>query len=366
VINKEASEDLVLWQGLLDKAHNGNSMNLIVARQPNRLVWSDSCPFRIGGFQLHSSKGWQIQIQIPKNSILYDSDCVNNLLKFIGMAVNVWLEYQDAKAYSHLCILGLGDNTSANSAWLDTKLTAHATHLLVARHVANIALGADCCLASQHIQGKLNFVADLLSFSGSRTRAGGKRHPIVVDDPPDDILTQCFHLYFPDQIPANFAICPLPSQVLSWISSILKTTALSLIADKKGPMRTMTIPGGDGWISAASQASAPTPSLLTYPRSNENYYVELSSPVSNVPNGSPAEKLMESIRTQWSLSLCAKPQATWLWHFGSISNQAPFTLRGEPSCSLSPVPSFKPLTSLTLLPTGSGPSHQNCCKEHFD
>jgi hypothetical protein len=95
-------------------------------------------------------------------------------------------------------------------------------------------------------------VADLLWFAGSRTRAGGKRHPIAADDPPDDILTQRFHLYFPDQIPANFAICPLPSEVLSWVSSILQTAAFSLIADKKGAMRTMTAPGGDGWGSAAS------------------------------------------------------------------------------------------------------------------
>jgi hypothetical protein len=93
----------------------------------------DSCPFGIGFSLLHSGKGWWIQI--PKNSILYGSDGVNNLLEFIGMVVNVWLEYRDAKAHSHLYILALGDNTSAmgwlhNSARLDTKLTVHAPHLL--------------------------------------------------------------------------------------------------------------------------------------------------------------------------------------------------------------------------------------------
>jgi hypothetical protein len=128
-LNKEALEDLVLWQGLLDIARNGILMNLIVTRQPNRLIWLDSRPFGIGGFRLHSGKGWRIQI--PTNSILYSSDRINNLLEFTGMAVNVWLECRDAKAHSHLCILALGDNTSAFgwlhiSAQLDTKLTAHA------------------------------------------------------------------------------------------------------------------------------------------------------------------------------------------------------------------------------------------------
>jgi hypothetical protein len=368
-LGPEAVQDFILWQGFLAKAHAGISMNLIVARQPNRIVWSDSCPFGIGGFRLASGKAWRIQI--PKESILYGSDRINNLLEFLGMAVNVWLECLDAPARSHLCLLALGDSTSAvgwvhNSSKLDTKLVAHAAHLMVARHVAQVVTEADCCLAAQHLRGELNFVADLLSFAGSRTRAGGKRHPIAFDDPPDDILTQRFHLYYPDQIPENFAICQLPSEVLSWVSSVLQTAALSLTAAKKEATKTTTAHGGDGWGSAKSQASALTPSSLLYPRSNGSCSAELSFPATEVLSGPPPEKLMESVKGQWSRALCGKPQATWLRRFGCISNQAPFTSRAPPSCTPLPVPSSRPLTMSTPLPPDNEPSRRSCCEACSD
>ena len=56
-----------------------------------------------------------------------------NLLKFIGMAVSVWLECLEADV--HDCILAIGDNTSAvgwlhDLAHLDVKLAAHAARLV--------------------------------------------------------------------------------------------------------------------------------------------------------------------------------------------------------------------------------------------
>jgi hypothetical protein len=368
-VTGEVLDDFVLWRGLLARAHQGISMNLIVTRQPTRLGWSDSCPFGIGGFRLHSGKAWRIRI--PEDSILHGSDRVNNLLEFVGMAVNIWLECLDATEGSHLCILALGDNTSAvgwlhNSSHLNTKLAAHVAHLKVARHVAQVVLDADCCLASQHIRGELNFVADLLSFAGSRTRAGGKRHPIAFDDPPNDILTQRFHLYYPEQIPENFEICQLPVEILSWVSSVLQIAASSLTADRKAATRSTTELGGDGSDSATVQDAVRTPSSLLYPQSSANFSVELSSHASAVPTGPRVEDLMASVSSQWSHALCAKPQATWLRRFGSISNQAPFTSRAQPSCSPSPGPYSRPSRTSTPLPSDSEQSPQSCCEQCTD
>jgi hypothetical protein len=51
----------------------------------------------------------------------------------------------------------------------------------VARKIASACLmEPQCCLASQHIKGDLNCVADLLSFSG---KDRGKGHPLAFDDP---------------------------------------------------------------------------------------------------------------------------------------------------------------------------------------
>jgi hypothetical protein len=86
-VQDEALADFVLWQSLLAKAHAGISMNLIVTRRPDRIVWSDSCPFGIGGFRLHNGQAWRIRA-----SMLHGSNRINNLLEFLGMAVNIWLD----------------------------------------------------------------------------------------------------------------------------------------------------------------------------------------------------------------------------------------------------------------------------------
>jgi hypothetical protein len=78
--------DPLLWLELLRRAKIGISMNLIVrTRQPNRICWSDSCPFGLGGFLLRTGRAWRIRM--PKESVLCGSSLTNNLLKFIGMAV---------------------------------------------------------------------------------------------------------------------------------------------------------------------------------------------------------------------------------------------------------------------------------------
>ena len=191
---------------LLGRANVGVSMNLIVTRRPNITRWSDSC---LGGFLLQSGRAWRTRIPKGSTLLLCGSALINNLLEFIGMAVNIWMECLEAD--NHDCILSIGDNTLAvgwlhNSSCLDTKLASHDAHLMVARHVALLVLNAGWCLASQHIQRNLNAVADLLLFAGGIARAGGKTHPVAFDDPPNDILTQRFHLCCSEQMLESFKI----------------------------------------------------------------------------------------------------------------------------------------------------------------
>jgi hypothetical protein len=314
---------------------------------------------------LHSGRAWRIRI--PKDSILYGSPLINNLLEFIGMAVNIWLECLVAEAND--CIMALGDNTSAvgwlhNSSRLNVTWAAHEAHLVVARHVALLVLNAGCCLASQHIQGDLNTVADLLSFAGDITRAGGKKHPIAFDDPPNDILTQRFHLYYSEQIPESFKISPLPSEISSWVLSVLQIAASSLTVASKGATRPTTGPGEGGSVSAPKQDKALTLSSLEYPQSDRSFTSDPLLPAFERRNGKKeADELKASVRSQWSRALCAKPQATWLRRLGTISNQAPCTSRVLPSCILPPAPSSTPLPMPTQPPSDSGPSLPNCCEE---
>ena len=285
------------------------------------------------------------------------------------MAVNIWLECLVANEYD--CILALGDNTSAvgwlhNSSRLDTKRTSHTTHLLVARHVASLVLEANCCLASQHIQDKLNTVADLLSFAGSRTRAGAKRHSIAFDDPPNDILTQRFHLHYSEQIPENFKISQLPNAILSWVLSVLQIAASSLTAESKGVTKPMIGRGTAGSGSVTEQADELTLSSLCYPQSDANFSSDPSLPATGPLSGPNAgATLMASVSTQWSRALCAKPQATWLRRLGTISNQVPCTSRVLPSCSLPPAPSFLPLPTSTRPQSASEPSPPSAARNVY-
>ena len=75
--------DLILWMELLQWANTGISMNLIVTRRANRICWSGSCPFGLGGFLLRS--GHARRFRIPKGNVFYGSAWINNLPEFLGM-----------------------------------------------------------------------------------------------------------------------------------------------------------------------------------------------------------------------------------------------------------------------------------------
>jgi hypothetical protein len=88
------------------------------------------------------------------------------------MVVNVWLTCLEPESYQ-ACILAIGDNTSAigwlhHTAQIDPNGVTHMAHLKVARKLARTLMKYNCCLASQHIKGELNVVADLLSFEERR------------------------------------------------------------------------------------------------------------------------------------------------------------------------------------------------------
>jgi hypothetical protein len=73
---------------MFSKAALGISMNLITIRSPSRVCWSDACPFGLGGY---SATGRAWRIRIPASSPIFGNPTVNNLLKFLGMAINIWL-----------------------------------------------------------------------------------------------------------------------------------------------------------------------------------------------------------------------------------------------------------------------------------
>ena len=84
-------------------------MNLLVTREPDKVCWSDTCPLGKEGYIL-SGRAWRLRI--PDTSPIHGNKVINNLLEFLGMAINIWLSCLDSDGCES-CILAIGDNTSA-------------------------------------------------------------------------------------------------------------------------------------------------------------------------------------------------------------------------------------------------------------
>jgi hypothetical protein len=170
-------------------------VNRVTLRQPTRLAVSDSCPFGIGGLLLEG-RAWRIQI--PPSSPICGESTANNFLEFPGMVVNVWLMCETFTEQSEL-LLAIGDNTSAigwpfRSSRIAQDSLCYDALQPGARKLATLVTDSEHCLASQHIRGEANLVADLLSWSSD---VRGSPHPLAMDQPSDEELTSCFHSHLP-------------------------------------------------------------------------------------------------------------------------------------------------------------------------
>jgi hypothetical protein len=345
-LHQSKLDDFTLWLDFLNQARVGISLNRITIRQPTRISWLDACPYRIGGYNL---SGFAWRIRIPLTSPLFGDKRFNNLFKFIGMAVNVWVKCLDT-SHNSGCILAIGDNTSAigwlfNSGKMPTDSLTFKAVQVVAQKVARLILASAHCLASQHIKGELNVVSDLLYFAGE---SHGKPHPLAYDYPNNELLTTRFHEHLPIQIPQAFCISRLPSAILSWITLVLRIAKLSVMPAARLPTKMKTGPGDGGSPSVNLAASGMTPSSLLYPTEGRSSLSSPSSDYTKLLCGMRLVDLQGSVARQWSAALCATPQAVWLQRFGTITSTAPFTSKGTSTCFLLSDPSSRPTTMSTL------------------
>jgi hypothetical protein len=67
-LNREPVDELELWFKLLLQARNGISLNQMTIRKPSQLLFSNPCPFGLGGMTWQG-RAWRLKI--PKSSILF-------------------------------------------------------------------------------------------------------------------------------------------------------------------------------------------------------------------------------------------------------------------------------------------------------
>lgn len=164
----------------------------------------------------------------------------------------------------------------------------------------------------------------------------GKRHPIAHDNTAnDELLTMCFHHHYPDQIPANFKISPLPPRILScWALQALQIAESSLTPSRKPVMNPETECGAAGQDSVSKQVFTVTSTSVLYVSKSKRSFAKPSLPAFDPPPGRLRGGLEAQGRSQYLQGLCAKPQATWLRRFGAITNQAPCTTKTAPTSTL--------------------------------
>jgi len=183
-------------------------MNLIVYRRPDRVYRSDSCPAGLGGY---SDQGfawrWYIEQELQGRAS-------NNLLEHIASIITVWIDIINGRLKHGDCSLSMTDSTTSEG-WTrktnfkeDCEEPIQATvRIQVAREHATRLMEHGVKDYSQWFRGKENDVADALSRD---------------DDRDDEELTQILHSHVPSQMPRHFEIVPLPNEISSWLTSLLR------------------------------------------------------------------------------------------------------------------------------------------------
>ena len=135
----------------------------------------------------------------------------NNLLEHLATVITPWVDIIEKR-------LGLGDSmadSSTSEGWLkksnfteEGEDAIHATiRLEVSREDAKIMMKNNIKNYAQWFPGSMNDVSDALSRDYDRS---------------DEKLINIFRTFTPSQIPDHFKIVPLPSEISSWLTSLLQ------------------------------------------------------------------------------------------------------------------------------------------------
>jgi hypothetical protein len=198
-------------QKFTEIAEKGIDMNLLTFRLPNWVHRGDSCSIGLGGYN-HWGFAWRWYI--PSE---LQNRATNNLLEHMANIIVPWIDILAGCLKKGMCALSMTDS-STSAGWTrlsnfngdpeltDEELKDDSIQQEVRREVcrlhATMMLEAEVCEYSQWFEGEANNVADSLSRD---------------DNVPDETLTNLLKHHFPEQVPDNFQIVPLPNAIVSWL-----------------------------------------------------------------------------------------------------------------------------------------------------
>jgi hypothetical protein len=196
--------DLALHSEFLQYAKRGVSLNNISFRKPTHIFRSDASEFGMGGYSVLSGRAWRWEIPLDlrlRTSI--------NSLEFISCVITIWIEIINKDILPEDCLWSQTDSSSA-AGWLRKSNFAddrdEEIQLTTARRLASLLIDEQCCIYSQWFLGDLNNISDSLS-----------RDFHISDSNLVSLLTTAF----PDQVPFGLSIHPIPTEISSWVTSLL-------------------------------------------------------------------------------------------------------------------------------------------------
>ena len=280
--------DLELMLEFLALARKGVDMNLIAYLAPSHVYYSDSCPAGLGGY---SRDGFAWRFYIPSHLRFRAS---NNLLEFIAAIITPWIDIIAGRLNGGDCSLSMTDSTTAEG-WMhktnfrecDEEQVQIDTRIEVARKFALDFTKHGIKSYSQWFPGKENIVADALSRD---------------DDRSDEELTSILYHFAPHQMPNNFKIVPLPSEIASWLTSLLSNLP---VREQYREVHTRTKLGrGDDGSNIADQLDSP---ILT---STDSINISESSSWEPLPWLCVKDDSLETME-HWLKAQSAVPSQVW-------------------------------------------------------
>ena len=247
------------------------SLNGLVLRLPTQIGFLNSCPLGLGSFT-HGGRGWRLKVNPGLTP--YREDVANNLLEFLRMAITLWLSFiecKELKVFDEMIMI-LGDNTCAISWIFKSRLSTTSIYcnavLFIARKFKDLVIDSKNFIDSQHLPGVLNLISDWLSFDGtSRIKNGkDKANPVDYDCSSKEVITHRILSAFPQLVPEDFHVSPLPTKILSLARQVIRIFESSLTQRQKLDLKAKTESREGGKPTATGSWVDQILILLEYPQ----------------------------------------------------------------------------------------------------
>ena len=304
ILNELQTDELRQWIGFLRSARRGISLNRLTLRVPTILLRADACQHGIGGFSLTTGQAWRWEIPMADRGKLS-----LNLLEYLASITTIAMEAAAGNIQPDACILSQLDSSTADY-WLHrggARFQGHekSTHLAISRWLADILDTTQACSFSHWIPGEDNIIADSLSRDHHLS-------PLQ--------LTHLLQSSAAHQIPPNFDISPIPTEIASrltlWTQRERAPKGFKLIP-KRSTLASSAF-GKNSW--APSDSALPlTLSLSTSPR---NTAPDSSEP-SRTPSGKPSSAHIETLL--WHRQQSAIPSHLFRRPLWSMTDPTPLS-----------------------------------------